>query len=81
MMTFRSFDTSDPSSSDGGDKGVLDNAITVVMSARFKLSRMTSVPTNPVAPATMSFMIRVQNSGLIVEGNLRPNPLMARVLK
>jgi len=58
MMIFRSFDTSAPSSGcAGSDKGVLDNAITVMMSGRFKLSRITSFPTNPVAPATISFMV------------------------
>lgn len=34
----------------------LDNAMTDVISGRLRLRRMTSLPTKPVAPATMSFM-------------------------
>jgi hypothetical protein len=57
-MTFRNFDISAPSSGCSGVvTGFLDNAITVVMSGSFKLSRMTSLPTNPVAPVTISFMV------------------------
>lgn len=63
MIMFRSFDTSAPSSGDwDGAIGVLDNAITVVMSGLFKLNRITSFPTNPVAPVTMSFMVSTEMS-------------------